>query len=405
MVKRILFLAPYCIPINSPEAICNAKIIKVLADAGYCIDVISKNNNLAYSPDSQAGFFVQKVNSVRTFHLENKITFKTVIDHIKVFLKTGFVYRGAHWAYYAIVESEHLLASFKYDAVLSRSPASELAALYLSKKYGLRWIANWNDPYPDEKFPEPYGMGPNANLPFLRKMLIKQVALRASIHVFPAKRLKDYMAKYFRLNDSKTAVIPHVCIDVPDNTLHVVAKSDTLKIIHSGNVSSPRSPKFLFIALRRFLDRNPLAKVKVDFIGKQSDDFYKLVGECSLEKYINVLPPVDYLENLKLMSTYDVALLIEAPLEEGIFLPTKVGDYMQSKLPIWAISPRIGEMKDLFLDNDIEYFSDLNDAQHVYNSLKLVYSQFNLNGSLPRRSYPEKYSAASVLKKYDEIIC
>lgn len=60
-MKRILFLAPYSIPINNPEAICNAKLLKVLSDAGYLIDVISKNNLLAYAPNSDDQLFTNKL--------------------------------------------------------------------------------------------------------------------------------------------------------------------------------------------------------------------------------------------------------------------------------------------------------------------------------------------------------
>lgn len=111
--------------------------------------------------------FTSKLSSLKIFYLSNVVNRQTIWGHIRVLLKTGYVYKGAHWAYYAITYSEKLIKANHYDWIMSRSPSSELAALYLSKKFGIKWIANWNDPYPEKRMPKPYGGGPVAKLSFL----------------------------------------------------------------------------------------------------------------------------------------------------------------------------------------------------------------------------------------------
>ena len=40
--KHILMIAPASIPVTGAEAICNVKLLKVLSENGYVIDLISK---------------------------------------------------------------------------------------------------------------------------------------------------------------------------------------------------------------------------------------------------------------------------------------------------------------------------------------------------------------------------
>lgn len=54
-----------------------------------------------------------------------------------------------------------------------------------------------------------------------------------------------------------------------------------------------------------------------------------------------------YNEALNYICAADILLLIEAPMKEGIFLPSKVADILGYHKPIFAISPQKGVMKDL----------------------------------------------------------
>ena len=66
-----------------------------------------------------------------------------------------------------------------------------------------------------------------------------------------------------------------------------------------------------------------------------------------LKHYVHIEEEKSYEESIRLVSRSDMALLIEAPCEEGIFLPNKVVEYAQSGKPILAISPRVGTINDL----------------------------------------------------------
>ncbi len=65
-----------------------------------------------------------------------------------------------------------------------------------------------------------------------------------------------------------------------------------------------------------------------------------MVQKYSLEKYVRFIGAFSYMEALKKMSTYNVLVIIEADMKDGIFLPSKVTDYSQLGVPIFAITPQ-----------------------------------------------------------------
>lgn len=404
MKKRILFLAPYSIPTNNPEAICNAKLLKVLSNAGYIIDVVSKNNLSAYTPDMNECEFANNLSSLKIFCLSNVINSQTIWDHVRTFLKTGYVYKGAHWAYYAITYSEKLIKENHYDWIMSRSPSSELAALYLSKKYGIKWIANWNDPYPEKRMPVPYGKGAFAKLSFLERRLLKAVTKYAIWHTFPSERQCRYMRQYMP-GMRNIKIIPHVCLTDIVHSDETVDETRALRIVHSGNVSYPRDPKAFLDGVKIFMLRNQDTSMEIFFIGKQDPNFDELIQERDLGRVVKMIPPLSYLDNLAFISKSDVALLIEAPVEEGIFLPTKVGDYMQCEKNIFAVSPPVGQLHDLFNERKIEYYADCTNSQEIASQLEKIYAQKDdyLKRKLKKEILKE-YSASCILNMYNQIL-
>lgn len=90
------------------------------------------------------------------------------------------------------------------------------------------------------------------------------------------------------------------------------------------------------------------------------------------------MPIRDYFQTIKEITKYDVALIIEAPCIEGIFLPTKVIDYLQCQIPIATCSPTKGVLNDLYSKYIIDYFSDINDQDSIYSMLIKITHDFRI---------------------------
>ena len=398
MNKRILMIAPASIPPTVAEGIVNYKLIKVLCEAGYKVDLISRiHKNKVYPVDYIS--IDENLCKIHYIPSETKITLATIWQHICAYMKFGITYRGAHWAYLALRKALALLDDNIYECVLTKSLPSELVGIYLKKYRGLRWIPTWNDPYPEQKYPWPYGKGVNAPMPILSKMLIPSMVRYADVHIFPSSRLRDYMMKYLvGLKKEATIVIPHIAEVVPIHPFNL----DTLRIIHSCNLSYPRDPKTFLCAVASFFHKYPDAKMKIDFLGINRS-VSDLVNELRLKDIVSEYPAMPYNDSLKMVKQYDVAVVLEAACEEGIFLPTKVGDYMQCGLNIWSISPSQGELHDLYLDEKISYFSDVENQADIETTLEEVYKDF-LENNLKKLFLCDEYLSKNVLQQYRKIL-
>ena len=130
----------------------------------------------------------------------------------------------------------------------------------------------------------------------------------------------------------------------------------------------------------------------------EDEEFVKTTG---LKDVVNMIEPVPYLKSLQILKDYDVAVIIEAPCEEGIFLPTKVSDFMMEGKRILTLSPKNGLMHDLCNDGNISYFADVEDVNSikvvirriVADSKKTEWNEFKVN-------IPKEYNQQLVVQKY-----
>ena len=383
---KLLIVAPNSYPPINPEANVNAKVIKLLAEAGYSIDLICRPpRRQIYSDDQNRDFFFDKVNSIQIVSVNPAFDLKTIIRHAGTLFKTGFVYKGADWAWIAACVCDKLIEKNKYDFIYTYDSPSEIVGLYVAKKYGIRWIATWNDPYIWNKYPHPYGQGYDYDPGFLHNRLIRQIGKYTYRNAFPSSRLRDYMLKYMTgMRKDSCIILPHLVSDeltIPNGK----QPGDTLKIIHSGALGKERDPKTLFEGLRIFIDKHPDAKIELSLLGifeRAKEDYIStLIEKYDIGNYLKLLKPVSYSESLKIVKDYDVCLVVEADLEEGIFLPSKISDYLQNSKPIFAISPRVGLLNDEYKNGIIDYFSDVKSAQSVAGTLEIIYGDFK-NGTL-----------------------
>src|SRR5690606_4837373 len=400
--SNILFVAPYSYPVINPEAIVNIKVLELLTQNSYKIDLISKRIKWTNYPlEKSLGDLNVTVGKNLLVEVGNKVDLKSIYGHLSALFKFGTVFKGAHWAYQVITKNREFIESGSYDIVMTKNAPSFLVGDYLKKK-GLKWIATWNDPYPEIMYPEPYGTGPDTNLPLWSRKVL-EIMSRADVHIFPNDRLRNYMLQYLSVDLSKTRIIPHLAFPPNRTQKNITGKSHLLKLVHSGNVKNPRDPKPLVRALSRLIKEHKFRDIRLDFIGVYDLDLKTLIKELKMEDYVKLLPPSDYVESLEIMANYDVALIIEAACDEGIFLPTKVGDYMTCQIPIFTISPVKGVLADLYAEGSVQYRAESGNEASIYDELVRLYSDYRA-GTIRPSVFKKEYSGDSILAKYNAII-
>jgi hypothetical protein len=247
------------------------------------------------------------------------------------------------WKPRAIGSIEDFLRRTRYKPdvlVTFGQPMSDhLIGLELHRRYGWPWVAHFSDPWVDNPFGRFDSLTKRFNAALERKVMGAATRL-----VFTSEEtLELIMKKYTRGYYSKARVLPHSF----DPRWYDDAASSTINskitVRHLGELYGRRSPKPLFDALRLLHSSEPasLSDVRFELIGAVEESVLKASGFHHLpEGLVVIKPPVSYQESLSLMVEADGLLVIDAPMERSVFLPSKLIDYIGAARPILGITPQ-----------------------------------------------------------------
>ncbi|MCA1629389.1 MAG: hypothetical protein LC774_03275 [Acidobacteria bacterium] len=239
------------------------------------------------------------------------------------------------------------------DALVTFSqPAIDhLVGLELKKLFRVPWIAHFSDPWVDNPFHATDRATRAFNLAAER-----EVAAAADRLVFTSEETVDLvMSKYPPAWRAKARVLPQ-CYDpqlYPARETDEDAKQKNggpkggggskLVVRHVGNFYGARTPAPLIGALAalRESDESALGDVAFELIGVTDDSIVAKAGGESLPPgLVRASPPVGYRESLRLMADADGLLVIDAPADVSVFLPSKLIDYVGAGRPVFGFSPR-----------------------------------------------------------------
>lgn len=408
---RILMIAPLCYPPNNPEAFVNANLAKAFIDAEWQLSVLTDSDEeqcrwYPSATDAWGGL----VHRVRTYAKRGESVSHRVSTICQNFVKSGHLIGGGRWALPAAEKAIAEVKNNSFDVILSRAlpPMAHHIALIVAKKTGIPWIANWNDPVPWKKFPVQFSgcKGRNASLGFWETRFYNDVARHADWHTFPCERLRKYVTGYLPKGTyEKSSVIPHIALS---NSSQTVKRGQKFTVMHAGSLMSPRSPDVFLKGVKLFRERNgSIDDFTVVFIVDRPDDVRNAATVHGVEDVVTIESSRPYSEMPTILATADVLIIVEAQVDEGIFLPSKFVDYVRSGRPILAISPQIGTLADILNKDGGGIAVDGRQTNEVADALQNMYVCW-LNGTLDEKYGSQKlyphYSSEKVLKDYKEII-
>ena len=403
-MKRILFIANSCLPITGPENICNARQLAALSQCDeFILDLVTRHDNTTYYPKDDINQYGIILNSLNFVDVDNKINAKTIWQHFRTWMKFGVVEAGYHWAIAALPLCEKLVKENKYDCIVTKNACSYLLGYYLQKKYGVKWIASWNDPFPGHLWIAPYGHG-NSPAEVKKCRKIVNIMKCASEYIYPNNRLANYVNSYVKAEEKHIHIIPHVMTCRPKQPKQLT--SGPVKLIHPGQCNAPRYARTLLVALKELIEGGNISPedISLTFMGKTNPDEMEMIQELPLKEVVNMREPVGYQQSLEILAEYDVALIIEAACEEGIFIPTKVSDFMMAGKRMMAISPKVGVQHDLYEQGYISYFGDVTDVDSIkVELLKIVEDSKKPEWNKFEVKVPENFTSGYVIDKFKKL--
>lgn len=406
---RILMFAPAFVPYANPEAIVNGKLALAFQNAGWHIDIITRvveASSYDYGSSWSEPWLALKERTYETSYAVGG-TVSRFFAAVRDSLRTGHPVTGCRWATHSAELAAKLHREQPYDLMISRSlpDFGHFPALLFSKKCGLPWIANWNDAY-GVKNPPPAGKGPQASLGLFHERFLAEVAREATWHTFPSERMRRHICQYLANGTGyRSSTIPHVLLDSYQSTYQ--GKNNIFTLCYAGNLYTGRNPSVFFQALANFVEKKSLyGRLKVNVLGLEEIGLNNLVKKYHLEQNVNFIGPLNYLTALDRCLESDVLIVLETPYVEGIYLPSKFVDYVQTGRPILAISPATGTLRDLLSDHGGGIAADCTSVEDIVLALERLYAEW-LRGKLKEvygshRLY-DIFSTATIIGLYEKI--
>ena len=374
---RILLFATGFAPYSFSENLVNSKLALAIQNRGWHIDVISAvDEGPAYSTTWAKPWMSLKDNTheiTNSAAASSFLFFKRCLDSCAM----GHPLPYVRWARQAYRKGLELHEDKPYDVILSRSIScvSHLPALAFHKKTGVPWIANWNDP-PGFLFPAPYHIRTNWFWQSIWSRYYRAVARAATFNTFPSERLANYMQRHLSCFPAKkTRIIPHLMLDGYEPEIQ--PESGVFRLCHAGNLANERDPGMFLAALRRLIDNEGKGTaIEFEVIGVENDKLRQQISQLNLQDYVHCLGTMSYVNTMNRLAQSTIPVLIEAPCEEGVFLPSKLADYVQSGRPMLAVSPENGTVADTLNKNGGGIAVDCTAVADIYRGLKALFEHW-----------------------------
>ena len=326
MKKSILFITYDFPPILSPESIQVQRRALPLARNGHRVHVLTSCEN----PDFE--FLDQKLSRDHenlTIHRVNRLPGEKWLHYICGGLE--ITDRKFWWKFPAAKAAIKLIKEFQIETLYTHSTplVNHLAGLAVKETdRNLQWTAHFSDPWTLNPYLS-YRTGIQRKI---NKIYEKTVISRADTITVTSEKTKDLFVKGLGADGEKIKVLPHVY----DPDLYTRRQNEPQKkiIAHTGNIYGLRSAAPLIEAVNKVQPQN----LEFHFYGRMKEEESHL-AEAKCPDTIKFFDPVPYLDSIEVLSEADILLVIDAPLKDSPFFPSKLADYIGAGKPVVALSP------------------------------------------------------------------
>ena len=259
------------------------------------------------------------------------------------------------------------------DLIISTGPphSMHLIGLGLKKALGIKWIADFRDPWTNIDFYDQLKLSAASDRKHrkLEKEVLEKADLTIAVGNTLASELKELGASNV-----------HVVTNGFDGTI-VQSKviPGKFTIGHFGSFTASRNPSTLWKVLSDLCNENKEFQndLRIELVGKVDLSIQSDIEKHGLNDHVQKVGQVDYSEAQERMEKCQVLLLVanDTPNAKGI-LTSKMFEYMRTSRPILAIGPQDSDMssvmQDAFACKTIEY----KDEDGMKKEVNLLYEKY-----------------------------
>jgi len=287
------------------------------------------------------------------------------------------------------------------DVVITTGPphSLHLIGLELQKSIGVKWIADFRDPWTEIDYFH--------QLPLTKKSILKhqrlekEVVSAANYVVVVGNTMKRNFLKY----NQNVEVISNG-YDGELNTSRIQL-DNKFTLVHVGLVNADRNPKVLFKVLSELIGENEFfAKdLQLTFVGKLADEVLENIEKSNLKSNTQILDYLPHKEVVNFQRKAQVLLLLvnDVPSAKGI-ITGKVFEYLRAQRPLFAIGPTDGDLSEIITKTKSGTVVDFNNGQKMKKKILELYGDFKSNKLTVDTEHLESFHCKNLTKKLVSII-
>lgn len=342
MKKKVLIITYYWPPAGGPGVQRVLKFAKYLPEFGWEPIILTVTNgdypamDFSLEKEIPDNIKVFRTKTLEPFSLFKKLSKKDTIDtyvlnnnsegllsKIAKLVRANFFIPDARvgWKYFALKEAKKIIKQEQPSLIFSTSPphSVQLIAKRIAKKYRLKWVADFRDPWVESYT--------NQHLPrtsWARKRdikLEKSVLQQANFITLASIDFK----KLFQTSVKNVQEITNSFDQIPPET---TVQETELSIAYAGSMSESQVPhNFL-----KELGKNTQRDIRFNYYGNITPHFMNTIHKHNLQnnfKHHGYLEKSEFYTALKQNS---ILLLLMQPYEKGSDnIPLKLFDYLAAK--------------------------------------------------------------------------
>lgn len=277
------------------------------------------------------------------------------------------------WIKPSVNKLKKYLKENSIDAIITTGPphSLHLIGLQLKKELGLKWIADFRDPWTDIDYFH--------QLPLTKKAKSKHHQLEQEVLQYADATL--VVGKTMKKNYEKFSNNIHVVTNGFDSEVDEkldVKLDEKFSITHIGLMNADRDPKILWEVLSELSkENNDFANdLEIKLIGKIANEVEE---ELSKFKFQNItkIPYVPHSEVQEYQKKSQVLLLAvnNVPSAKGI-ITGKIFEYLQAKRPILAIGPKDGDLAEILAKTNAGVIVDFDDKKQLKKEIIQLYADY-----------------------------
>jgi glycosyltransferase involved in cell wall biosynthesis len=247
------------------------------------------------------------------------------------------------WLPFAVKKGMEIIDEYGIDAIFSTSGpyTNHLVGLYLKRKTGIPWIADFRDPWTQNMHRTDI-----ASREWLEERLERMVLREADgVLTVTHSFAENFRAKFG--DEIKQIEVIHNGFDPADylELEGLKGEVDTCTFIYTGIFYRERNPRLFLKAIKELIDEGKLdpKKLRLQFAGvfdypgyTENIDCVKQLGLTDIVQVMGNLPHHEALASLK---KADILLLVgDTAPGSGDYIPGKLFEYMAVGHPILALS-------------------------------------------------------------------